>query len=94
MVSAGQDHLGGGLSVDCVMHFVLHRSEEFRGERILLVVVDARGVDVGNLLRAATDGEISIAYDLIDLITERKYNRNKNLRNELDSYVSDASAGP
>ncbi len=50
-------------------------------------------IDVGNLLRAASDGEISIAYDLVDLITERKYNRNKNLRNELDSYVSDACAG-
>ncbi len=46
----GHDHLGGGLAVDRVVHLVLHRGEELLRERVVLVVVDARGVDVGDLL--------------------------------------------
>jgi predicted nucleotidyltransferase len=47
-------------------------------------------IDLGNLIKAATHDEISEAYELVQLITARKYNRDKNLREDLDRYIGDA----
>lgn len=50
-------------------------------------------IDLGHLISAAAPDEIGEAYGLVDLIVERKYNRNKGLRSELDSYVANALDG-
>ncbi len=47
-------------------------------------------IDLGYLIRAASGDDIVKAYCLVDLITERKYNRNKDLRKELDTCVTNA----
>lgn len=50
VVGAGDDHLSGGLAVDGVVDFVLDGGEECLRERVILIVVDAGGIDVRNLL--------------------------------------------
>ncbi|KXK05693.1 MAG: hypothetical protein UZ17_ACD001000580 [Acidobacteria bacterium OLB17] len=44
-------------------------------------------IDLGNLIRSASEDERSEAFDLVDVITARKYNRRKNLRADLENYV-------
>ena len=51
-------------------------------------------IDLRNLIREATDSEILLAKNLIDLITERGYNRKKDLHGELDKYISDSLVRP
>ena len=63
---AGGDELGGGVAVDGVVELVLNGGEEALGGRGVLVVVDAGGVDVGDLLVEATFGQA----DLADLIKQ------------------------
>lgn len=47
-------------------------------------------IDLGHLIKASTQDEISEAYDLLQMITERKYNRGKNLQDDLASYVENS----
>ena len=44
-------------------------------------------LDLQNLLDRANPEEIDIARDLLSLITERGYNRNKDLQKDLDGYI-------
>ena len=62
---AGLDELGGGVAVDGVVELVLNGGEEALGGRGVLVVVDAGGVDVGDLLVEATFGQADLA-DLVE----------------------------
>jgi len=66
---AGGDELGGGVAVDGVVELVLNGGEEALGGRSVLVVVDAGGVDVGDLLVEATFGQADLA-DLIEQALE------------------------
>ncbi len=43
-------------------------------------------IDLQNLTKDATPGEIEEARDLLNLITDRGFNRNKDLQNDLDGY--------
>ena len=49
-VGSGEDDLGGGLAVDGVVGFVLHRGEEGLRQRVLFFVINAGEVDVRDLL--------------------------------------------
>lgn len=44
-------------------------------------------IDLGNLIKAGTKQELSEAFELVELITSRNYNRKKNLRDDLERYV-------
>ncbi len=44
-------------------------------------------IDLQNLLNAAVPNELAIARQLLVLITERGYNRNKDLQKDLDGYI-------
>jgi predicted nucleotidyltransferase len=44
-------------------------------------------IDLQNLLSDAVPNEVVIARHLLGLITERGYNRNKDLQKDLDSYI-------
>jgi hypothetical protein len=44
-------------------------------------------IDLSNLIKAASRDEISEAHELLGLISARKYNRDKNLREDLKGYV-------
>jgi predicted nucleotidyltransferase len=44
-------------------------------------------IDLGYLIKSATQDEIARASMLIDLITERGFNRNKELQKDLDGYI-------
>ncbi len=59
--SARGDELGGGVAVDGVMELVLDGGEEALGGRGVLVVVDAGGVDVGDLLVETALGQADLA---------------------------------
>ena len=48
-------------------------------------------LDLQNLLDRASPKEIDIARDLLNLITERGYNRNKDLQKDLDDYIEQFS---
>ena len=65
-VSPGADEFGSGLAVDGVVQLVLHGGEEAPGRRGVTVVVDAGGVDVGDLLVEAPLGQA----DLADLLQQ------------------------
>jgi len=45
-------------------------------------------IDLRYLIKAAGKDDLASARNLIDLITKRKYNRNKDLLNELHEYVA------
>ncbi len=47
-------------------------------------------IDLGHLLVEASGDEIAAAYELVDLITIRGYNRGKDLRADLNQYVMNA----
>lgn len=44
-------------------------------------------LDIQNLLKNAVPADIDVARQLLDLITERGYNRNKDLQKDLDGYI-------
>lgn len=45
-------------------------------------------IDLQNLLDNAAPGEVDVSRALLDLITERGYNRNKDLQKDLDGYIA------
>lgn len=45
-------------------------------------------IDLQSLLNNADSDEIAIARDLVELITERGFNRNKDLQKNLDGYIA------
>ena len=55
-IRAGVDDLGGGVAGDRPVHFVLHGLEEPDALRLGGVVINAGGVDVGDLLVEAPLG--------------------------------------
>ena len=64
-LGARGDEFGGGVAVDGVVELVLDGGEEPFGGGGVLVVVDAGGVDVGDLLVEATLGQADLA-DLVE----------------------------
>ena len=68
-VGAVDDDLGGGLPVDGPVQLVLHGGEEALGGLRRHVVVDGRGVDVGDLLVELALREPDLA-DALELLFE------------------------
>ena len=66
---AGGDELGGSVAVDGVVELVLDGGEEALGGGCVLVVVDAGGVDIGDLLVEAAIGQADLA-DLVEQALE------------------------
>lgn len=51
-------------------------------------------IDLQSLLNNAVPDEIAIARRLLDLITERGFNRNKDLQQDLDGYIAQFTDSP